>query len=126
MVILYADDDEDDRLTFADMLHEIDPKITLIQAEDGLQTIDFLDNIELPDIIFLDINMPVLNGYETLAEIRKDARFKHVKVIMFSTTVYQKGFDKYSSLNARFVSKPSTIKEGVEILRALIDTLTSN
>ncbi len=120
MVILYADDDEDDRLTFADMLQEIDPQIKLIQAEDGFQTIDILDNNDLPDIIFLDINMPVLNGYETLAEIRKDARFKKVNVVMFSTTVYQKSFDKYASLNARFISKPSTIKEGVEILKSVI------
>ncbi len=102
------------------MLQEIDPQIKLIQAEDGFQTIDILDNNDLPDIIFLDINMPVLNGYETLAEIRKDARFKKVNVVMFSTTVYQKSFDKYAPLNARFVSKPSTIKEGVEILKSVI------
>ena len=120
MVILYADDDEDDRLTFAEMLQEIDPAITLIQAEDGLHTMDFLDRGELPDIIFLDINMPILNGYETLAEIRKDPRFRTTKVIMFSTTLYHKAYDKYAALNARFVSKPGTIKEGVGILRNII------
>ena len=120
MVILYADDDEDDRLTFAEMLSEIDPAIKLIQAEDGLHTMDFLENGNLPDFIFLDINMPVLNGYETLAEIRKDARFLKTKVIMFSTTTYHKGYDKYASLNARFVSKPNSIKEGVDILKNIL------
>lgn len=123
MVILYADDDEDDRLTFAEMLQEIDPRITLIQAEDGLHTMDFLENGDLPDIIFLDINMPVLNGYETLAEIRKNPRFRHTKVIMFSTTVYHKAYDKYAPLNARFVSKPSTMKEGVNILKNIFQEL---
>ena len=123
MVILYADDDEDDRLTFTEMLQEIDPRIKLIQAEDGLQTLYFLENGDLPDIIFLDINMPVLNGYETLAEIRKDARFANTRVIMFSTAVYHKSFDKYAPLNARFVSKPSTIKEGIEILRNMLQTV---
>src|SRR5688500_12291348 len=107
MVILYADDDEDDRLTFAEMLHEIDPSIRLIQAEDGLHALDFLENGALPDILFLDINMPILNGYETLAEIRKDPRFSNMKVFMFSTTLYQPGYDKYARLNATFVSKPS-------------------
>jgi CheY-like chemotaxis protein len=122
MIILYADDDEDDRLTFTEMLQEIDPQIRLIQAEDGLQALFFLDTGDLPDIIFLDINMPVLNGYETLAEIRKDDRFLHTRVIMFSTAVYNKSFDKYASLNARFVSKPSTIKQGIEILRSMLET----
>jgi CheY-like chemotaxis protein len=121
MIILYADDDEDDRLTFAEILQEIDPHIRLIQAEDGLQTMDFLDRGDMPDIIFLDINMPILNGYETLAEIRRDSRFQSTKVIMFSTTVYHKGYDKYNFLNAKFVSKPNTIKEGVEILREMIN-----
>lgn len=120
MVILYADDDEDDREIFADILRKVDPEITLIQAADGFQTISMLEKSDLPDIIFLDINMPVLNGYETLAEIRKDARFSQTKVIMFSTAVYQKSFDKYSQLNARFLSKPNTIGDGVETLREVI------
>jgi CheY-like chemotaxis protein len=123
MVVLYADDDEDDRLTFAEMLREIDPAIRLIQAEDGLHTLDFLENGDLPDIVFLDINMPILNGYETLAEIRKDPRFSHMKVFMFSTTIYHQGYDKYARLNARFLSKPSTIKEGVNILRNIFQEI---
>ena len=90
MVILYADDDEDDREIFVEILKNIDEGIRLVQAEDGFHTLTILDSIDLPDIIFLDINMPVLNGYETLAEIRKDKRFSQVKVVMFSTAIYQK------------------------------------
>lgn len=123
MVILYADDDDDDRLTFVEMIQEIDSQIKLVLAEDGIQTITLLDNGDLPDVIFLDINMPILNGYETLAEIRRDSRFRETKVVMFSTTSYHKSYDKYASLNAFFVSKPSSIKEGVEILRRIIQNL---
>lgn len=120
MVILYADDDEDDREIFADILKQIDPDIKLIQAEDGYQTITILNNSDLPDMIFLDINMPVINGYETLAEIRKDARFAETKVIMFSTAMYQESFDKYADLNAGFLSKPSTIRDGVDALKMVL------
>ena len=120
MVILYADDDEDDREIFVEILKNIDEGIRLVQAEDGFHTLTILDSIDLPDIIFLDINMPVLNGYETLAEIRKDKRFSQVKVVMFSTAIYQKSFDKYAHLRAKFVSKPGTIKEGIEILRNVL------
>ena len=120
MIILYADDDEDDRQFFADIILEIDPGIVLLQAEDGMQTIDILSNGHLPDFIFLDINMPVLNGYETLAEIRKDKRLSDTKVIMFSTIEYHKSFDKYSGLKAKFVSKPNNITDGIEILKTTL------
>jgi CheY-like chemotaxis protein len=122
MVILYADDDEDDREIFASLIQQIDPAIILLQAEDGFHAMNILSNGDLPDIIFLDINMPVLDGYETLAEIRKDERFSDIRVIMFSTVAYQKSFDKYLGLKAKYVSKPVSIDDGLEILRAALAT----
>lgn len=69
MVILYADDDEDDRDLFREILKQIDPSINLIIAEDGFDAIHILSNaqIDLPDIFFLDVNMPLLEGYENIS-----------------------------------------------------------
>jgi CheY-like chemotaxis protein len=113
MVILYADDDDDDREVFAEILQALDPSIRLVQARDGLETIDKLAKLAAPDVIFLDVNMPGLNGYETLAEIRKDFRLKDIKVIMYSTTVNQKTFEDNSDLHAEYLRKPNNFHEGI-------------
>jgi CheY-like chemotaxis protein len=115
MLVFYADDDED-REIFAEMLKRIDPTITIVEAEDGIETIIKLANLDLPDIIFLDINMPKLNGYETLMQIRKDVRLKDAKVIMYSTAVNQNRFSEHSNLNATFLLKPNTFTEGLSNL----------
>ena len=119
MLVFYADDDDEDREIFAEMLKRIDPTITIVEAKDGIETIIKLANLDLPDIIFLDINMPKLNGYETLMQIRKDLRLKDAKVIMYSTAVNQNRFSEHSNLNATFLLKPSTFIEGLSNLGSI-------
>lgn len=122
MTILYADDDSDDREIFAEILGEIDPQIKLLEAADGLETINILSKGSVPDIIFLDINMPFLNGDQTLVEIRKDHRLKDTKVVMYSTCVNKNSIPVYVTLNAQYLNKPYTIQEGVNSLRHVIQT----
>jgi CheY-like chemotaxis protein len=73
MVIFYANDDKDDRELFGEVVKEIDPTFTVIHAKDGLDAVRILSKptLKLPDIIFLDINMPMMDGYETLVELGK-------------------------------------------------------
>ena len=120
MIILYADDDSEDREIFAEILEEIDPQIMLLEAADGIETINILAQGNLPDIIFLDINMPLLNGDQTLIEIRKDQRLKDTKVVMYSTSVNRASIPSYLTLNAQYLNKPYTIQEGVLSLRNVI------
>jgi CheY-like chemotaxis protein len=88
--IYMADDDSDDREFFADALLEIDPDVILRQAPDGMHIIDellALSTSELPDYIFLDINMPGKSGLECLAEIRSlEGSLKEVSIVMLSTS----------------------------------------
>lgn len=120
MKILYVDDDSEDREIFMEIVEEIDPRIKVMEASNGLETINLLASGELPDIIFLDINMPLLNGDQTLVEIRKDQRLNETKVVMYSTSVNQKSIPTYNTLNAQYVNKPYTIQDGIRILKHVI------
>lgn len=120
MKILYVDDDSEDREIFIEILEEIDPAITVVEASNGIETISILASDDLPDIIFLDINMPLLNGDQTLVEIRKDERLNNTKVVMYSTYVSQTSIPTYENLNAQYLNKPFTVRDGIRVLRHVI------
>ncbi|SHH16897.1 response regulator [Flavobacterium johnsoniae] len=124
-IIYHADDDEDDRLLFIDAVSELDLPVRVQQAQDGQQLLDFLygGRFELPEIIFLDINMPVKNGFECLKEIRSGhALFNDIKVIMFSTSRSTDNINLSYELGADFYAvKPSTYKEFKELLQSVME-----
>ena len=86
--ILLADDDMDDRTFFTQAIKELELPTQLNTVNDGEELMDHLSkNTEnLPDVLFLDINMPRKNGIECLSEIRKNEKLKDISVVMFSTT----------------------------------------
>jgi CheY-like chemotaxis protein len=120
MKILYADDDTDDREFFAEILWKIDPEIKLVEAKDGIQTLTILEEQAPPDLIFLDINMPKLNGDDTLRQIRKNPRLNNIKVVMYSTSISKTSIKSYQALNANFLNKPHTINDGVSAIRSML------
>ena len=86
--ILLAEDDEDDFILFREALDEFDEPTSLDWVKDGEELMDALKKnvAELPDMIFLDINMPRKNGFECLTEIRQHEILKQLPVIIFSTS----------------------------------------
>ena len=85
--ILLADDDGDDCLLFKDALNELAIRATLTTVHNGEQLMELLLNShELPDILFLDLNMPRKNGFECLSEIKQNEKLKQLPVIIFSTS----------------------------------------
>ncbi|UUF12431.1 MULTISPECIES: response regulator [Flavobacterium] len=112
--IYLADDDDDDRVMFAEALFEIDNTVNLIQAQDGQQLMDILykQPDPLPEIIFMDINMPKRDGLKCLEEIRNQKRLKKLRIIMLSTSSDPLVIDKAFNLGATFYAvKPSTFNE---------------
>lgn len=86
--ILLADDDSDDRLFFAKALLELPIATTLATVHDGERLMNYLseNTRQIPDVIFLDLNMPRKNGIECLSELKSNEKFKDIPVIIFSTS----------------------------------------
>lgn len=87
MRILYVDDDPDDQDIFCEIARKIKPTITCYLANGGNEALKLLKSLsEMPDYIFLDINMPGMTGLEFLIEKKKDERLRNVPVVMYSTS----------------------------------------
>jgi CheY-like chemotaxis protein len=85
---ILADDDTDDIELFCNALKEIDKSIHCKQALNGLQLLNTLldSSNSKPDIIFLDINMPVMNGWKCLQALKDDEKTKDIPVIIYTTS----------------------------------------
>ncbi len=123
--VFLVDDDEDDQLFFVEAMQEIDPSIHCSIAENGRKALNRLKAIvELPDIIFLDINMPELNGFDCLKELKKCPRLHTIPVIMLSTSVSFKDISYSEELGATlFFTKPSSYTKLCELLKKVFRTL---
>ena len=86
--ILLAEDDQDDRDFFDKALKEIPIPTHLTTVNDGEQLMNYLykNSEHLPNVLFLDLNMPRKNGFECLCEIKEDEKLKDLLVVMFSTS----------------------------------------
>ena len=89
--ILLADDDIDDISFFDNALKELPVSTHLTTVNDGEQLMNYLsENLEhLPDVLFLDLNMPRKNGFECLCEIRENEKLKNISIVIFSTSYPQ-------------------------------------
>jgi CheY-like chemotaxis protein len=111
--IFLADDDTDDCILFEDALREICNSSQLTTANDGIQLMDLLHtHSTLPDVIFLDLNMPRKNGFECLAEIRERPQLKNIPIVIFSTTAQPEAVKNVYENGANcFVCKPNTFQQ---------------
>lgn len=107
------DDDADDREAFEKALNEIDAKIEYLTASSGEEGLKMLDTSEIiPTYIFLDLNMPKMDGWECLREIKKRPHLKHIPVIILSTAQWLKDRLELQKLEiARYITKPNTQAE---------------
>lgn len=121
--ILLVDDDTDDQLYFMDALSEINTTIQCEIASNGQEALDFLERQHMPDLIFLDLNMPVMNGFDCLIELRKKERFNHVPVIIFTTTSDLVTIKRTHELGAdAFFKKPNDLSTMLTKLQALLES----
>ena len=108
--VLLIDDDSDDREIFIDAIRELDESInckTISNAPDAISFLKDAGSEEAPDIIFLDLNMPRMDGKACLREIKQNSRFKDTPVIIYSTTNDAEEAEELMQLGANhFVTKP--------------------
>lgn len=123
LYILLADDDEDDRLFFKDALAETRLKTQVHTVNDGAYLMEYLaqPGIRLPDIIFLDLNMPRKGGIECLKEIRRDPRLKDICIAIYSTSSSEADIEDTFVMGANvYIRKPGDFNELKGVLEEVI------
>jgi CheY-like chemotaxis protein len=122
---MIVDDDKDDRMFFCHAVREIGPDWKCWEAKDGQNALDQLKKAErLPDFIFLDLNMPLMDGKECLAELKKNVHLCNIPVIIYSTSDYEADIRLTSELGAAHYLKkvsdiytlPQYILEAIKII----------
>jgi CheY-like chemotaxis protein len=103
-LIFYCDDDEDDLMMFCDTMKEIDPSITCITFRESEKALLKLSETSFhPDMIFLDINMPKVNGIEMLAILKQTKALRDTPIIMYTTSTYVNEINQCIELGANQV-----------------------
>ncbi len=125
--VLLIDDDQDDRHFFAETLKAVNPNVTCITAKSGQEAFTLLNSEKtLPNVIFLDINMPEMSGWEFLTKLKKDPCLSAVPVIIYSTSSHQRDVNIAEDLGALgFCTKPEEITDLFTILKFVNDNLES-
>lgn len=109
-----VDDDLDDQELFIEAVNEVDSSIECISSSNCEEALDLLKNskIDLPDVIFLDLNMPRLNGKQCLVELKRQAHLQHIPVIIYSTSSEKRDIEETARLGAaHFLTKPNKFEE---------------
>lgn len=121
--ILLVDDDADDRSTFADALSELKINTNLKLLEDGRNLLEYLDNSEkLPDLLFLDLNMPYKSGVDCLKEIREQSRYNDLSIAIYSTSSTDKDIEDTFIFGANiYIKKPSSFAELKKVLGDVVN-----
>jgi CheY-like chemotaxis protein len=112
--VLYAEDDIDDRTLLEQIMETMPGPIDLIIMENGQEVLDYLhalpQSAPYPCFILLDINMPVMDGYETLKRLKEDPRYHSIAVILYSTADYEQQEHRARQAGAkRYISKPFSV-----------------
>ncbi|HYF67623.1 MAG TPA: response regulator [Ohtaekwangia sp.] len=119
MTVLFVDDDQDDVDLFCEALKEIDKSIICLTAHNGIQALKILtaDLFEVPDYIFLDINMPLMDGIQCLEQIRKENRLKDINVTMYTTSKDPREYRRCIELGADYLVKPANYSTLLSMLK---------
>ncbi len=121
--LLIIDDDIEDHEIFEEAIHDIDDTILCYSAMSGDEALDMLekDLTVLPDLIFLDLNMPKLNGKQVLREIKSRESLRPIPVIMYSTSFAPHDIEEVTGLGAAFhLLKPSKFEDLVKALTVVL------
>ena len=112
--VLLIDDDPDDVEVFADALKDLAMATTFHSFCDGVSALEKLSDrsISPPDIIFLDINMPMISGWDCLRKLKTIAFLRQIPIVMYSTSSpEQEGLAASDVGAAAFLTKPNTMRE---------------
>jgi CheY-like chemotaxis protein len=129
-IILCVDDDPDDQMLMLETIKEVDPNARVATALNGAEALQFLERSktypqEMPCLVIMDINMPVLNGKEAVAKMKADKAFIEVPIVLFSTSSSSLDEDFAKQYKVPFITKSSSIKGLRETVEKLLQGIAN-
>lgn len=129
MKCFLIDDDEDDREIFLSALNRVNPDyacLTAVHGEDALRVLKEQSEF-VPDFIFLDLNMPLMDGRACLKELKKLPKILNIPIVIFTTSSYQKDVEDTLKLGAsNYFVKPTSFNNLVATLTSYFEGNNSN
>lgn len=121
---MFVDDDKDDLEFYGEILQETISNLVIYQARSGSEAIRLLNAAELPDslprLIIIDMNMPVMDGMETILQIKKEKRFSPIPIVVLSTARVLRESGQLQMLGISHFTKPSSYAEMKKIAQLLL------
>jgi CheY-like chemotaxis protein len=119
--IVLADDDPDDQQVFQQAVHTVAPNVLMTSIFSGAELIDYLDE-HIPDILFIDLNMPYKNGIECLREIRENGRYRKLPIVVYSTSGIEHTINISYGFGANlYFQKTSSLEELKTAIRLILE-----
>jgi len=127
-IFLLIDDDTDDTFLFNEVLQQVDPTVVFLSAANGQEALDTLRSAAmLPDVIFLDLNMPRMDGRQCLSALKRDHQLKHIPVIIYTTSSHPLDVEQTLQNGAAcFITKPTDTRALINILTTVAGNVRSN
>jgi CheY-like chemotaxis protein len=118
---LYVEDDDEDVLLLQDMLKVFGKGLDMVTVQNGFKAISYLQDVakgsSYPEFILLDINMPLLDGIETLELLKSDDMYCLIPVVLFTTSSSQEQEKKCSRLGSEILIKPDNYEHWFELMK---------
>jgi CheY-like chemotaxis protein len=131
--IIITDDDKDDQEFLITAIKQVDPGCEIRTSNDGLQLLDILlkrnefrnSDQPLPDLIILDLNMPIMDGYEVLKQVKSTDELKNIPIFILTTSTNEYDHTKSIAYGAKnFYSKPMIASGLVLIVRSIFKSIS--
>ncbi len=122
-VILYAEDDQDDFEGLRDVLEQLSNKFELVQAKNGTEVVSYLNAAaeeDLPSLIVLDLNMPIMDGKQTLLWLKGNDLYKHIPTMVFTTSSREEDLKLCKTHDCTFFRKPTLYRDLLHIVQLML------
>ena len=121
-LILYAEDDHDDFEAVREAMEQITANFELVQAKNGTEVISYLEShpSELPGLIVLDLNMPVMNGKEVLLWLKQQESFRDLPVMVFTTSSREDDMKLCQRHSCTFFRKPTLYRDLLHVVQQML------
>ena len=125
IAILYIDDDQDDLMIFGDSIGSLYPGITIFKAQSGEEGLALLNRLEqssmpFPSLIVLDMNMPKMDGRQTLQKIKGTIKWEDIPVVIFTTSSNREDIEFCKRYGTECITKPMSYKNLDHTIKQLI------